>query len=289
MADQLGDVVHRLEGIGQFSSVVSAIRGMAAVRLKEAQERLEGILSYEQTVAEAIGEALVLLPQNGASASGSPSGGVHLVIAICSEQGFVGGFNGQILDAVEALPATQAAACELFVIGNRGVVETKERGLEVNGTMPMAAHADEVMTQANRLVEELYRRLEREEINRVTLVHAGHRQSERAVVNRPLIPFDFLRFPAAAPAEPPLLNLPPQALLEALAQEYVFAEICEAIMLSYAAENEARMYAMLAARNNIDHRLDELTALVRRLRQEQITSEVVELAVSAEASLGAGR
>jgi F-type H+-transporting ATPase subunit gamma len=56
------------------------------------------------------------------------------------------------------------------------------------------------------------------------------------------------------------------------------------LVLSFAAENEARMQAMVAARQSVSRRLDELTASSRRLRQEQITEEVVELAAGTIAS-----
>ena len=49
-------------------------------------------------------------------------------------------------------------------------------------------------------------------------------------------------------------------------------------MLSFAAENEARMRAMIRARSNVGRTRDMLRATYRRLRQEQITTEIVELA-----------
>jgi len=66
-------------------------------------------------------------------------------------------------------------------------------------------------------------------------------------------------------------------LLASLAEEYVFAELCEAIMLSFAAENEARMRAMISARDNVAETLDHLTAQARQLRQEDITNEIIEV------------
>ena len=67
--------------------------------------------------------------------------------------------------------------------------------------------------------------------------------------------YDFGRFSTASPAtprrNPPLITLAPQRLLSRLAEEYIFAQLCEAIMLSFAAENEARMRAMIAARTNV--------------------------------------
>jgi F-type H+-transporting ATPase subunit gamma len=52
-------------------------------------------------------------------------------------------------------------------------------------------------------------------------------------------------------------------------------------MLSFAAENEARMRAMLAARANVQDTLDELTQSYRRVRQDEITDDIVELAAGA--------
>jgi len=57
-------------------------------------------------------------------------------------------------------------------------------------------------------------------------------------------------------------------------------------MLSFAAENEARMRAMIAARTNVHDKLEALTGDYRRLRQEEITSEIVELSAG---SIAAGR
>ena len=59
-------------------------------------------------------------------------------------------------------------------------------------------------------------------------------------------------------------------------------------MLSFAAENEARMRAMIAARSNVSRKLDELVGSFRRLRQEEITGEIIELSagsISATASI----
>ena len=283
MAERLSDIELRLDSIGQLSSVVSAIRGIAAARLREADERLAGIRSYADTIAKAIGQALVLFPPHADSGRDEASCSKHLVIALCSEQGFVGGFNGHVLGTAESLAAEHGCS-ELFVIGDRGLMNAVERDMETDWSAPMAAHAEEVMTLANRLAEKLYERVQKGSVDRVALVHAVPGQNEVQTVTRRLIPFDFARFPPAAPSMPPLLNLPPEPLLASLAEEYVFAEICEAVMLSYAAESEARMYAMLAAHNNVDRRLGELTALARRMRQEEITAEVIELAAGAYAS-----
>ena len=88
---------------------------------------------------------------------------------------------------------------------------------------------------------------------------------------------------------PRLTTLPLDQLLAQVAEEYVFSELCEAVMLSFAAENEARMRAMIAARTNVERKLDELTASYRNLRQEEITAEIIELSAGTLASTDSRR
>ena len=97
------------------------------------------------------------------------------------------------------------------------------------------------------------------------------------VVERVLVPFDFARFKVTPRSIAPITTLPVEQLIADLAEEYVYAQLCEAVMLSFAAENEARMTAMIAARSNVARKLDELVASFRRLRQEEITGEIIEL------------
>jgi F-type H+-transporting ATPase subunit gamma len=77
--------------------------------------------------------------------------------------------------------------------------------------------------------------------------------------------------------QPPLLTLRAEVLLARLAEEYMFAELFEAIVQSYAGENEARLRAMTAAHSHIETMSETLAARARLVRQEEITSEILEL------------
>jgi F-type H+-transporting ATPase subunit gamma len=60
-------------------------------------------------------------------------------------------------------------------------------------------------------------------------------------------------------------------------------------MHAFEAENEARMMAMASAKTNIGTKLTGLSQRERQLRQEEITTEIVELATGAEASQSSDR
>ena len=173
-----------------------------------------------------------------------------------------------------------AAPHLLLLAGDRGLPVAAERGLAVDWSAPMIAHPGQAGNLATRITEAIYARLAAGDATAVTLVHSAPDGPTGAIVTRRLVPVDYARFPPPPHAVAPRITLPPEDLLARLAQEYVFAEIAEAVMLSFAAENEARMRAMIAAHDNVSETLTELVGQSRRLRQEKITDEITELATA---------
>jgi F-type H+-transporting ATPase subunit gamma len=280
MAERLSEIEARIDSIRQLSTVVGTMRGIAAARSSEARRRLAGIRAYAGTIGGAVAQALALIPRASENFLANRVG-KRVVFAFGSQQGFVGAFNTRVLDALDrVLVATAGPPAEVLLVGNRVAALAEERSLSFTSSMPMAAHLEEVTALANRIADALFDRIDAGGVTQVQVVHAspaGGAGSVRVAI-KDLVPFDFSRFAPISRLQPPLIQLPVPMLLARLADEYIFAELCEALVLSFTAENEARMQAMVAARQNISRRFDELTASARRLRQEQITDEVIELA-----------
>ncbi len=277
MTERLADVVSRIGSVRQLDQVMVAMRGIAAARAREAQNRLVPIRAYAEATARAIGLALSATPQSERDALRPVWVGGRVVVALCSEQGFVGAFNDRVLNAAQALALT-VHPTKLLLVGGRGLAVAKERGIDVEWSTATITHVGQVGALADAIAEQLYLRLARGEIAEVTIVHAVPGSGLGGeVVRKALAPFDYSRFPVARPSNAPLLHLPPRVLLARLAEEYVFAELCEAAMLSFAAENEARMRAMTSAHENVDRMLGGLVERSQTLRQEEITNEIIEL------------
>lgn len=114
----------------------------------------------------------------------------------------------------------------------------------------------------------------------VPVLSPGHGvTSER----RALLPLDRAPIGTVGDALPPLVNLPLPLLLERLTEEYVFAQLCAAVIHSFATECEARIEAMSAAHSNIDRAVANLENAERRVRQDEVTAEIIELAAGAAA------
>lgn len=278
MTDRLADVTSRINSARQLDSVMSAMRGIAAAREREAREQLAAIRAYADAIGVAIGLALAVADEARAAALPARQVGRPTLVVIAAEQGFAGAFDDRLLDALDN-PSAQGA--RLLFVGERGLARARERGVQAEWASSMIAHVDQTGALADRISEEIYARIARMETSQVTILHAAPDDASGfRIVRKTLAPFDYSRFPAARVSQPPLLQMAPRDLLARLAEEYVFAELCEAAVLSFAAENGARRRAMTSARQNVEQKLDGLIGESRRLRQEEITNEIIELFAS---------
>jgi F-type H+-transporting ATPase subunit gamma len=251
MAERLSDIVTQIQNVRQLEAIVTAMRGIAASRAQKGRSLLAGIEAYTDVVSRAIGHALRL------------------------QSADMTAFSDRVLDA-----AGSDLACAVnLIVGTRGAVIAGERGINPTWSAPMPTHVDAVVGFANRLADALYGYVAAGTIEKVDILFSRSLAGSGIVIDRhSLLPLDFSRFAGPIENEPPLITLPPEILLERLAAEYVFAQLCQAAMHAFEAENEARMLAMASAKTNIDSKLGRLSQQERRLRQEEITSEIIELA-----------
>lgn len=282
MSGRLSDLTNRISTMRQLDGVIGAMRGIAAARENEARARLAGIRACAATIGDAIATVLRLAPEPTAARCTCPRPPPCIVIVLCSEQGFVGPLNTQIVGRAQAYAPESQARREYLLVGSRGLALARAASLSLVWSGPAAAHIGGVDALASSLTDALYARLATAPDATVCLVHAATNAAQHVgIVERLLLPFDFTRFAIAPKCRAPIIQLPVQRLLAGLVEAYVHAELCEAMTLSFAAENEARMKEMLGARSNVQERLEFLAGQYRQLRQEEITSEIVELTASA--------
>jgi F-type H+-transporting ATPase subunit gamma len=277
MAERLAEVELQLHNLHELQDIVGAMRAVAAIRLQEAQAALEGTRTYAGVIGAAIADALPLLtlpPRRPAAPPGAPPG----TVLFMAEHGFTGAFNDQLADALGG------RAEALFVAGGRGRALLEERGLRPAFATGMATHVGAVTDVARRIADALGERFERSRLATVELLFFRHQGGGRRTLERQsLLPVDLKAFASARPTAPPLANLTPGVLIGGLIEEYLFALLAHAAMESFASENSARLATMQSARDKLDQRLSELRGLEGRLRQEQITGELLELITGTQA------
>jgi F-type H+-transporting ATPase subunit gamma len=282
--EQLPRLQARLTSLHELRDLIRALRAIAASRVQEAQGALAGMRRYVETTEDAIAQGAALLPRSDGHIALPVSPLAGVLIVVCSEHGFVGGFNERLLDrAAEVLAPKQS----LVVIGRRGAVMAGERGMTVDRGFPMATHVGGVLGVTRRVAEHLAT------VSRAAIVFGEYRRGGNfEAVVRTILPLDPALLAASERRSPPLHHLAPEILLQRLASEYLFAEISRAVTESLASENGARLHVMEHADRNIGSKLDELRLKEHTLRQESITSELLDVVTGSEAvfaSLAANR
>jgi F-type H+-transporting ATPase subunit gamma len=276
---RVAEIQGHITSMNALLDIVGAMRSLAGMRVQESQHALPGIRRYADSMAAAVGAALLLVPEP-APAMRDQRG--HRALILCAaEHGFVGGFNERLIKAAESVLKPSDL---FFVLGSRGAALAIERGRKVAWTEPMATRVAVAPDAISRLTSELYTCIARGEISRVEVMFSRHRQGVAAAIERRLLlPLDTAALAAKQRGQAPLHNLEPRLLLEDLMAEYVFALLTEAAVESVASENAARFAAMESAHDNVTQKLSALRQSARQARQTEITSELLDLITGTEA------
>jgi F-type H+-transporting ATPase subunit gamma len=274
---------------------------VAAARLRRAEQRIEHLRPYAGAIrrmtrqaAEAAGGeigSLPILKEHGSEQR------VALLL-VTADRGLAGAFNSQIIRAgirAAAEYEDQGKEVVFWATGRRGVSSLTFRGREPRGAFtgftdrPAYANAREVAEDLmanyiddnvdkveifyNGYVSPLVQEVRRETLlplQQATILEGNEREQEGAEGES--------GHHALVEYEPD-----PAAILERLVPDYVEISIFRALLESTASEHGARMTAMRSASENAGEVIDDLTLEMNRVRQAEITQEIMEVVGGAEA------
>jgi len=274
----------RLAVIEELREIVGAMRSLAAAQVQKARGALPGIREYAAVVGDAIAQAVALLPERDTVADGDLPAGRDLVV-FCSEHGFVGAFNDRLVQS--AIDALEELGGSLCIVGSKGALLAEERDYSPRMTRRMATHFGGIHDVVRGIGDGLFRRFARREIGRVDILFPRYEPGGRSAIEKQtLLPLDLRLFPVKADGEPPLHDIDAETLLDHLTEEYFFAALTHAATEAFASENGARLHAMEAAHDNIEKKIADLRQEERRVWQEEVTSELLDVVTGAEALLG---
>jgi len=277
--DRLPRLQARITSLHELRELIRALRALAASHVQEAHGALVGIRKYVEVVEDGIAEAAGLLPEADRLAEVADLSDSRVLIVVCSEHGFVSAYNEQLLDRAEA---EREKGQRLVIVGRRGAMLAAERGLDVDSSLPMATHVGGVPAVARRVADHMV------SVSTADAVYGKYRKGGTfQPTARRILPLDPTLLVGVERHSPPLHHLDPVILLQRLTSEYLLAEITRAVMEAFASENGARLRVMENADRNISDRLDQLRRQEHMLRQEAITSELLDVVTGSEA-VGAG-
>ena len=275
------EIAIQIGSLKELSGVIAAIRVMATVQMQQGERALDAVRNYTEIVRHAFAEAAALVPEEREDAATRVLSRPCLVV-FCSEHGFCGAFNEPLIRAAAAA-SQQERNLRLLFVGSRGALRAAEHGVHPYLTLTMATHIGGVGAAARRVAAELYRMFIAQTITSAEIIYMRETTANTSLERLTLLPFETPSIAAHQATAPPLVNMQPRRLRDELAAEYMFAMLEAAAMESFTSENAARFRTMQAAHENIDRKSAELNRLARRLRQEAVTAEILELIGGAEA------
>lgn len=273
MTERLADVSARISGIRQLGAVVNAMKGIAAARAHTAMAQISAVDRYAETICAAMQQSFGPDPQPQETA---PRTDEAALLVFLAEQGFAGAFSERVLDHLSESTAP------LFLIGTRGLSIAAARGLRPIWSAPMPSHSNGIPKLADAITRAFLTALAAGEAQRLDAISTGWASGRPVITRAGLFPVTLAKA-EATPRQAPLTQLPRAALLASLGADYLHAQICKAALHAFAAENQARMEAMTSAGSQIAQELETYQARLRRVRQEAITAEIIELSTGAAA------
>ncbi len=290
------DVQNRIASVQNIRKITRAMEMVAAARLRRAEQRIERLRPYADAIRRMTRQAaeaadnVPSLPVLKQHESEKTAG----MLLVTGDRGLAGAFNSQILRAglrAASEHEQEGRTVKWFASGRRGVSSLTFRGLDVVGSYvgftdrPGYANAREI---AGDLMTAFVDR----ELDRVEIFYNGYvsplTQEVRRETLLPLQQASILEEgdeeDEQQPEHPALVEYEPdpEEILRRLIPDYVEISVFRALLESTASEHGARMTAMRSASENANELISDQTLEMNRVRQAEITQEILEVVGGAE-------
>jgi F-type H+-transporting ATPase subunit gamma len=300
------EVRTRIASVKNIQKITRAMEMVAAARLRRAEQRIDAMRPYAQAIRKMtrrVSEAAEGIPRIPLLEEREDPKKVA-VLLVTGDRGLAGAFNTQIIRAGAQLRKElegEGKEVVFHVVGRRGASSLNFRGEPVEKSYvgftdrPAFANAREIGDALTAgYVDEDYDRVDliynryvsplTQYVRRQTLLPLQQAEVFGAGVPEPEEPDDSELAEAHAKAlwifEPD-----PEDLLPQLFKDYADLSVFRALLESTASEHGSRMTAMRNAAENAQDMIKGLTLEMNRVRQAEITQEILEVVAGAE-SLG---
>jgi F-type H+-transporting ATPase subunit gamma len=301
------EVKNRIASVKNVQKITRAMEMVAAARLRRAEQRIDALRPYAgelrkmtRQVAEAAGVEARNLPVLQEHDEEKTVG----ILLVTGDRGLAGSFNSQIIRAGVQRQRDLAAEgkdVRFSVVGRRGVSTMRFRGEELHeeyvGFTDRPGFAN-----AREIADDLIASYVDKDLNRVDLIYNRYVSPLTQYVWRqtllPIQQAEVLGEGAEEEAEETdegdseLVEAhrkalwdyepEPEELLAELIPEYAQLNVYRALLESTASEHGARMTAMRNAADNAKDVISDLTLEMNRVRQAEITQEILEVVAGAE-------
>ena len=295
----LKDLRNRIASVKSTQKITSAMKMVAAAKLRRAQEQAEAARPYAERMDRMLGSlAASLQGRAGVSPmlAGTGDDRVHLLVAVTSDRGLCGGFNTGIVRRTRQMAAELTEAgktVKIVCVGRKGRdLLRRDWADAIVGAYSDIGRRRLGFEDADAIAGKITEMFEAGEFDVCTMIYNRFKSVISQVVTaQQLIPFappesaaeDESDSGAGAPAAIYSYEPDEAEILADLLPRNLAVQVFRGLLESAASEHGARMTAMDNATRNAGDMIAGLTLTYNRTRQAQITKELIEIISGAEA------
>jgi F-type H+-transporting ATPase subunit gamma len=290
----LKDLRVRIKSVRNTRKITSAMKMVAASKLKRAQDQAEAARPYAERMERmlaSLAAGVADIPGGPKLLAGTGEDKVHLVVVMTSDRGLCGAFNSSVARGARAFVRSlleQGKTVKILTVGRKGRDQLKgEFGRLIAKSFDGIGKPRLTFQNGLSVAGEIRRMLDAGEFDVCTLIYNRFKSAiSQVLTTQQLVP---LALPAATAAT----GSGPQAtyefepddsdILDAILPLNLAVQTYRALLESFAGEQGARMAAMDNATRNAGDMINRLTLNYNRTRQAVITKEMIEIVSGAEA------
>jgi F-type H+-transporting ATPase subunit gamma len=279
----LRELRRRIRDVGSIKQITRAMQFVAASKLKRAQDATLAARPYSDKIDEVLADVAAVLGGEDHPLLRQSTEGKRLVVLVTSDRGLAGPFNTNTLRFASREILDHPGDLAVVTVGRKGRDAMRRSRVPIEahfaGFGDRPAFAD-VLPLSRLITEEFLAGT----FGAVDIVYS---RFVSTLVQRPSVD----RLLPIEPAEDTAQGIPgrqfifepgPAEVLENLLPRYVATRLFQAVLESKASEESSRMVAMKNATENADELIDDYTLAYNKVRQANITREMIEIASGAQ-------
>jgi F-type H+-transporting ATPase subunit gamma len=283
----LKDLKKRINSVKKTEQITSAMRMVAAAKLRRAQSDIIAARPYAIKTNEVI---VSLVSRTDPDMHPllrirEPRRGVLVMIA--SDRGLCGSFNQNIFRKADAFIKQKKASyneLSLVLVGKRSADYFKRKAVKKRQTYVIGVPNFEL---ASEIGDDLVKGYINEEYDELTIIFNEFRSAMTQILHQDVIlPVEPMEAEDEEMKIEYLYEPSEDILLDTLLPLSLKIFLYRALLESAASEHGARMTAMESASKNAGEMIDKLSIKYNRARQAAITTELMEVVGGAEALKG---
>jgi len=256
---------------------------VAASKLRRAQEATLASRPYSDKIDEVLADLAAVLGAEDHPLLADREGGKRLIILITTDRGLAGPLNTNTVRFAAREITEHQGDLAVVTVGRKG------RDAMRRARVPIEAHFagfgdrpafSDVIPLARLVTDDFlsgdYGRID------IIYSHFVSTLTQRPELDR-LLPIEPSGEDYGIPGGQFIFEPNPAAVLEQLLPRYVATRLFQAVLEAKASEESSRMVAMKNATENAEELIEDLTLSYNKVRQTNITREMIEIASGANA------